>query len=55
MGYPLSRFLGKQEHELCYVARELSCHAIEQYIDRLKAGRYKELKVSYDVTSTVYM
>ncbi|KAI8036812.1 methyltransferase-like protein 25B isoform X1 [Drosophila gunungcola] len=45
-GYPLSRFLqDKPESQLSYEAREISCHALEVYHDRLRAGDYEHLRI----------
>ncbi|XP_016971471.1 protein RRNAD1 isoform X2 [Drosophila rhopaloa] len=45
-GYPLSRFLqDKPEFQLSYEAREVSCHAMEVYRDRLRAGDYEYLRI----------
>ncbi|KAH8365221.1 hypothetical protein KR084_006267 [Drosophila pseudotakahashii] len=45
-GYPLSEFLrDKPECQLSYEAREISCHAMEVYQDRLRAGDYEHLKI----------
>ncbi|XP_055380118.1 methyltransferase-like protein 25B [Condylostylus longicornis] len=48
VGYPLSSFL-KYEianlSTLSYESREIACHAIEMYVDRLRSGSYNELKV----------
>ncbi|XP_036339318.1 protein RRNAD1 [Rhagoletis pomonella] len=46
-GYPLSRYLLQQPKlaHLSYEAREISCHAMEMYCDRLAKGDYEHLKV----------
>ncbi|XP_026472972.1 protein RRNAD1-like isoform X1 [Ctenocephalides felis] len=44
-GYPLSAFLKSIPHELSYSAREVACHAIETYCQRLKKGLYSDLQV----------
>ncbi|XP_022233123.2 protein RRNAD1 isoform X2 [Drosophila obscura] len=47
-GYPLSSFLqGKRDTDtqLSYEAREISCHAMEVYRDRLQAAEYDYLKI----------
>uniref|UniRef100_A0A182WIP3 Methyltranfer_dom domain-containing protein n=1 Tax=Anopheles minimus TaxID=112268 RepID=A0A182WIP3_9DIPT len=43
-GFPLSDFCRTAKLGLSYEAREIACHAIEQYRDKLKSG-YHELKV----------
>ncbi|KAH8416012.1 hypothetical protein KR222_006394 [Zaprionus bogoriensis] len=46
-GYPLSATL--QRHtahcQLSYEAREIACHAMESYYDRLSAGQYEYLRI----------
>lgn len=45
-GYPLSALLQKNAQcQLSYEAREIACHAIEIYYDRLSAGQYEYLKI----------
>ncbi|KAH8372966.1 hypothetical protein KR009_009164 [Drosophila setifemur] len=45
-GYPLSSFLKEIPHnQLSYQAREISCHAMEVYQDRLLAGTYDHLRI----------
>lgn len=45
-GYPLSAELKKFSHsQLSYEAREIACHAMEMYCDRLSAGQYEYLKI----------
>ncbi|XP_034477721.1 protein RRNAD1 isoform X2 [Drosophila innubila] len=50
-GYPLSSQLRRQLQtdahscQLSYEAREIACHAIELYYDRLKAGQHEYLKI----------
>ncbi|KAH8397313.1 hypothetical protein KR215_012295 [Drosophila sulfurigaster] len=49
-GYPLSSQLRRQLHcqddcQLSYEAREIACHAIEVYYDRLTADQYEYLKI----------
>ena len=34
-GYPMSQFLKGRGHSLSYEARELACHSIAAYVDRL--------------------
>ncbi|XP_050073104.1 methyltransferase-like protein 25B [Anopheles maculipalpis] len=43
-GFPLSDFCRTAKLTLSYEAREIACHAIEQYRDKLKVD-YRELKV----------
>lgn len=48
IGYPLSEFLrGERSFDahLSYEAREIACHAIENYSQRLASGNYDYLKV----------
>ncbi|XP_030557978.1 protein RRNAD1 isoform X2 [Drosophila novamexicana] len=45
-GYPLSSRLQNDANcQLSYEAREIACHAMEQYSDRLQAGQYEYLKI----------
>ncbi|XP_017097533.2 methyltransferase-like protein 25B isoform X1 [Drosophila bipectinata] len=45
-GYPLSSFLNDNpESQLSYEAREISCHAMEVYHDRLQVGDYEHLRI----------
>ncbi|KAJ0182288.1 hypothetical protein K1T71_001657 [Dendrolimus kikuchii] len=44
-GYPLSDFVMKLDSHLSYPSREIACHAIEVYCDRLRKGNYEDLKV----------
>ncbi|XP_043662179.1 protein RRNAD1 isoform X2 [Drosophila teissieri] len=45
-GYPLSRVLkDKSGCQLSYEAREISCHAMEVYHDRLLIGDYQHLRI----------
>ncbi|KAJ2948205.1 hypothetical protein O0L34_g10015 [Tuta absoluta] len=44
-GYPMSDYVKSLDCELSFVSREISCHAIEVYCDRLKKGNYKDLKI----------
>lgn len=46
-GYPMSRFVNALDSHLSYVSREIACHAIEVYVDRLRKGQYEHLKVKY--------
>lgn len=48
LGYPLSDYLLKINaisSHLDYEAREIACHAIEKYTERLSSGNYDYLKV----------
>ncbi|KAM3967864.1 methyltransferase-like protein 25B [Aphomia sociella] len=44
-GYPMSNYLLRLNSNLSYASREISCHAIEVYCDRLKKGNYEDLKI----------
>lgn len=44
-GYPISRFVSGLDNRLSYPAREIACHAIEAYCDKLCKGDYNDLKV----------
>ncbi|GLH06002.1 Uncharacterized protein GBIM_11531 [Gryllus bimaculatus] len=44
-GYPLSNFISEQPCSLSYEAREIACHAIENYCERLCSGNVSHLKV----------
>lgn len=44
-GYPMSQYVKGLDSDLSYFSREISCHAIEVYCDRLKKGDYEDLKV----------
>uniref|UniRef100_A0A182QV05 Methyltransferase domain-containing protein n=1 Tax=Anopheles farauti TaxID=69004 RepID=A0A182QV05_9DIPT len=44
-GFPLSEFCRKANLSLSYEAREIACHAIEQYREKLLRADYLELKV----------
>lgn len=49
-GYPLSSMLRRQlktdaNCQLSYEAREIACHAVEMYYDRLIAGQHEYLKI----------
>jgi hypothetical protein len=46
-GYPLSTYTKTLDSALTYPSREIACHAIEIYCDRLMKGDYKDLKVNY--------
>ncbi|KAK0161871.1 hypothetical protein PV327_008276 [Microctonus hyperodae] len=46
VGYPLSNYVSnKYGNNLSYAALEVSCHAIENYCDKMKKGQYNDLKV----------
>ncbi|KAF5304507.1 hypothetical protein FQR65_LT07934 [Abscondita terminalis] len=45
LGYPLTTYTIQNKYDLEYSAREVACHAIEAYIERLKTGYHKQLKV----------
>ncbi|XP_072939456.1 methyltransferase-like protein 25B [Epargyreus clarus] len=44
-GYPLSKYVKGLDSGLSYVSREIACHAIEVYCERLMKGDYKNLKI----------
>lgn len=44
-GYPMSQYVGQFDNKLSYPAREIACHAIEAYCDKLCKGDYNDLKV----------
>lgn len=44
-GYPMSTFTKTLNNKLSYPSREIACHAIEVYCDRLRRGSYKDLKI----------
>jgi hypothetical protein len=41
----MSEYLSARPHSLSYEAREIACHAIETYSERLCFGHYDKLKV----------
>jgi len=41
----MSEYLSARPHSLSYEAREIACHAIETYSERLCFGHYDNLKV----------
>lgn len=45
-GYPMSGYVQGLDHTLSFVSREISCHAIEVYCERLRKGNYEDLKVN---------
>lgn len=46
-GYPMSEYVKTLDYHLSYVSREIACHAIEVYVDRLRKGQFEDLKVKY--------
>ncbi|XP_061709303.1 methyltransferase-like protein 25B [Cydia pomonella] len=44
-GYPLSNYVKGLDSKLSYVSREIACHAIEIYLERLRKDNYDDLKV----------
>ncbi|CAK1602422.1 unnamed protein product [Parnassius mnemosyne] len=44
-GYPMSAHVKKLGGKLSYTSREIACHAIEQYSERLRRGQYEDLKI----------
>lgn len=46
-GYPMSKYVKRlgREGDLSYTSREIACHAIETYSERLLQGNYEDLKV----------
>ncbi|PSN32724.1 Protein RRNAD1 [Blattella germanica] len=44
-GYPMSKYVSELSHQLSYEAREIACHAIEAYSERLYLGQYENLKI----------
>lgn len=46
-GYPMSGYVKTLDCHLSYVSREIACHAIEVYVDRLRKGQFEDLKVKY--------
>ncbi|XP_047984547.1 methyltransferase-like protein 25B isoform X2 [Leguminivora glycinivorella] len=44
-GYPLSEYAKGLDSKLSYVSREIACHAIEIYLERLRKDNYDDLKV----------
>lgn len=45
-GYPMSKHVQNLNSALSYPSREIACHAIEVYSERLRQGNYEDLKVS---------
>ncbi|KAJ8736051.1 hypothetical protein PYW08_006707 [Mythimna loreyi] len=44
-GYPMSKFVMSLDSKLSFWSREISCHAIEVYCERLRKGNYGDLKI----------
>lgn len=44
-GYPMSNFCRENNYSLSYNSREVACHSIESYIERLQTGYHWELKI----------
>lgn len=44
-GYPMSEYVKGKNSVLSYCSREIACHAIETYNERLLKGKYEDLKV----------
>ncbi|XP_013175925.1 PREDICTED: protein RRNAD1 isoform X2 [Papilio xuthus] len=44
-GYPMSEYVKKLGSKLSYNSREIACHAIETYSERLLKGQYDYLKI----------
>ncbi|XP_050669749.1 methyltransferase-like protein 25B isoform X1 [Leptidea sinapis] len=45
IGYPMSKYLQSLDYTLSYPSREIACHAIEVYCEKLCKGDYNDLKV----------
>lgn len=45
IGFPLSSFYKQNHYKLDYLACEAACHAIENYIDKIKSRDYYKLKI----------
>lgn len=43
--FPVSKYCKKKKYSLSYNCRELACHAIEMYVEKLRTGDYCELKI----------
>lgn len=43
--FPLSSYCKKNKFWLNYNDREIACHAIDMYIDKLQLGQHHELKI----------
>uniref|UniRef100_A0A2A4JAH1 Methyltransferase domain-containing protein n=1 Tax=Heliothis virescens TaxID=7102 RepID=A0A2A4JAH1_HELVI len=44
-GYPMSSYVRSLDSKLSYPSREIACHAIEVYCERLCKGNYEDLKI----------
>ncbi|XP_075976803.1 methyltransferase-like protein 25B [Anticarsia gemmatalis] len=44
-GYPMSDYVNRLDSKLSFPSREIACHAIEVYCERLMKGNYKDLKI----------
>ncbi|KAJ3639357.1 hypothetical protein Zmor_002719 [Zophobas morio] len=44
-GFPLSKFCKTNKYDLSYHSREIACHAIENYIDKLRKNECWRLKI----------
>lgn len=43
--FPISKFCKNAGYSLSYNSREVACHAIEMYMEKLKSDKHLELKV----------
>ncbi|XP_026738794.1 protein RRNAD1 isoform X1 [Trichoplusia ni] len=44
-GYPMSDYVRQLDSHLSFVSREIACHSIDVYCERLRRGNYIDLKV----------
>ncbi|XP_045481622.1 methyltransferase-like protein 25B [Harmonia axyridis] len=44
-GFPLSQYCREKKYELCYHSKEIACHAVENYIEKLLEGEYWKLRI----------
>ncbi|XP_050316143.1 methyltransferase-like protein 25B [Anthonomus grandis grandis] len=44
-GYPLSNYFDSKQYHLDYLCCETACHAIEQYISKIRSDEYMSLKI----------
>ncbi|ERL94634.1 methyltransferase-like protein 25B [Dendroctonus ponderosae] len=44
-GFPLSAFCKQTDYQLDYLSCETACHAIENYVDKIKITGYQHLKI----------
>ncbi|PZC81383.1 hypothetical protein B5X24_HaOG212835 [Helicoverpa armigera] len=51
-GYPMSKYVKSLDSKLSYPSREIACHAIEVYCERLCKGNYEDLKVNILILSS---